>query len=104
MKASGFVEHGTDLENPDFAAMAQAMGIHGRRVEDPGELPGAVADWLAHDGPAVLDVVTARQELSMPPTIGLEQVKGFSVWLIRAVMSGRGDEVIDLAKENLLPR
>ncbi|NPU13827.1 ubiquinone-dependent pyruvate dehydrogenase [Bradyrhizobium sp. 83002] len=104
MKASGFVEHGTDLENPDFAAMAQAMGIHGRRVEDPGELPGAVADWLAHDGPAVLDVVTAKQELSMPPTIGLEQVKGFSVWLIRAVMSGRGDEVIDLAKENLLPR
>ncbi|MDU6493960.1 thiamine pyrophosphate-dependent enzyme, partial [Bradyrhizobium sp.] len=104
MKASGFVEHGTDLENPDFAAMAQAMGIHGRRVEDPGELSGAVADWLAHDGPAVLDVVTARQELSMPPTIGLEQVKGFSVWLIRAVMSGRGDEVIDLAKENLLPR
>jgi pyruvate dehydrogenase (quinone) len=104
MKASGFVEHGTDLENPDFGAMAQAMGIHGRRVEDPGELPGAVADWLAHDGPAVLDVVTAKQELSMPPTIGLEQVKGFSVWLVRAVMSGRGDEVIDLAKENLLPR
>ncbi|GLH78313.1 pyruvate dehydrogenase [Bradyrhizobium sp. SSBR45G] len=104
MKASGFVEHGTDLENPDFAAMARAMGIHARRVEDPGELPGAVADWLAHDGPAVLDVVTAKQELSMPPTIGLEQVKGFSVWLIRAVMSGRGDEVIDLAKENLLRR
>lgn len=104
MKAAGFVEHGTDLENPDFAAMARAMGIHGKRVEDPGDLPGAVAEFLAHDGPAVLDVVTAKQELSMPPTIGLEQVKGFSVWLIRAVMSGRGDEVIDLAKENLLPR
>lgn len=104
MKASGFVEKGTTLENPDFAAMANAMGIHGRRVEDPGDLPGAVAEFLAHDGPAVLDVVTARQELSMPPTIGLEQVKGFSVWVIRAVMSGRGDEVIDLAKENLLPR
>ena len=104
MKAAGFVEHGTDLENPDFAAMARAMGIHGKRVEDPGDLPGAVAEFLAHDGPAVLDVVTAKQELSMPPTIGLEQVKGFSVWLIRAVMSGRGDAVIDLAKENLLPR
>ena len=101
MKAAGFVEHGTDLENPDFAAMARAMGIHGKRVEDPGELPAAVAELLAHDGPAVLDVVIAKQELSMPPTIGLEQVKGFSVWLIRAVMSGRGDEVIDLAKENL---
>lgn len=104
MKASGFVELGTDLQNPDFAAMARAMGIHGVRVEDPGDLPSAVADVLGHDGPAVLDVVTATQELSMPPTIGLEQVKGFSLWLLRAVMSGRGDEVIDLAKVNLLPR
>ena len=74
------------------------------RVEDPGDLPAAVAEVLAHDGPAVLDVVTAKQELSMPPTIGAEQVKGFSLWLVRAVMSGRGDEVIDVARQNLLPR
>ena len=104
MKASGFVDAGTNLENPDFAAMARAMGIHAQRVEDPGELPGAVAAMLAHDGPALLDVVTAKNELSMPPTIGAEQVKGFSLWVLRAVMSGRGDEVIDLAGSNLLPR
>jgi pyruvate dehydrogenase (quinone) len=104
MKASGYVETGTDLENPDFAAMARAMGIHAVRVEDPGELAGAIEQVLAYDGPALLDVVTAKQELSMPPTIELEQVKGFSLWLTRAVMSGRGDEVIDLAKTNLLPR
>ncbi|MBR0797085.1 ubiquinone-dependent pyruvate dehydrogenase [Bradyrhizobium jicamae] len=104
MKAAGFIETGVDLQNPDFAAMARAMGIHGVRVEDPGELEGAVRDVLAHDGPAVLDVVTATQELSMPPTITLEQVKGFSLWVLRAVMSGRGDEVVDLAKTNLLPR
>jgi pyruvate dehydrogenase (quinone) len=104
MKAAGFVELGTDLQNPDFAAMARAMGIHGVRVEDPGDLPAAVAEVLAHDGPAVLDVVTATQELSMPPSIGVEEVKGFSLWLLRAVMSGRGDEVIDLARQNLLPR
>jgi pyruvate dehydrogenase (quinone) len=59
---------------------------------------------LGHDGPALLDVVTAKQELSMPPTITPEQVRGFSLWLLRAVMSSRGDEVIDLAKTNLLPR
>ena len=59
---------------------------------------------LAHDGPAVLDVVTATQELSMPPTITAEQIKGFSLWVLRAVMSGRGDEVLDLAKTNLLSR
>jgi len=104
MKAAGLVELGTDLDNPNFAAMANAMGILGIRAEDPGELPDAVSKILAHDGPAVLDVVTAKQELSMPPTIGLDQAKGFSLWLLRAVMSGRGDEVIDLAKQNLLKR
>jgi pyruvate dehydrogenase (quinone) len=104
MKAAGFVESGVELKNPDFAAMAAAMGIYARRVEDPGDLPGAIEDVLAHDGPALIDVVTAAQELSMPPTINAEQVKGFSLWALRAVMSGRGDEVVDLAKTNLLPR
>jgi pyruvate dehydrogenase (quinone) len=104
MKAAGYVETGTDLKNPDFAAMARAMGIHAVRVEDPGELPTAIRDILAHDGPAVLDVVTATQELSLPPTITAEQVKGFSLWVLRAVMSGRGNEVLDLAKTNLLSR
>jgi len=84
--------------------MATAMGILGVRVEDPGELPQALDRVFAHDGPAVLDVVTATQELSMPPTIGMEQAKGFSLWMLRAVLSGRGDEVIDLAETNLLPR
>jgi pyruvate dehydrogenase (quinone) len=104
MKAAGFVDTNVSLENPDFAAMAKAMGIFARRVEDPGDLPGAMKQMLAHDGPALLDVVTAKQELSMPPTITAEEVKGFSLWFVRAVMSGRGDEVIDLAKTNLLPR
>ncbi|MER8579638.1 ubiquinone-dependent pyruvate dehydrogenase [Mesorhizobium sp. M1423] len=104
MKAGGFLDTGVALDNPDFAAMARAMGIHAIRVEDPGDLPGAVADILAHDGPAVLDVVSATQELSMPPTIELAQVKGFGLWMLRAVMSGRGDEVVDLARTNLLSR
>jgi pyruvate dehydrogenase (quinone) len=104
MKAGGFVDSGVELKNPDFAAMATAMGILGLRVEDPGDLPAAVEKMLAHDGPVVLDVVTATQELSMPPTITVEEVKGFSLWALRAVMSGRGDKVVDLAKTNLLPR
>ena len=104
MKAAGFLDVGVDLQNPDFAAMARAMGIHGVRAEDPGDLPAAVEDVLAHQGPALLDVVTAKDELSMPPTIGAEQVKGFSLYVLRAIMSGRGDEILDLAKTNLLPR
>ena len=101
MKAAGLLDHGTDLDNPDFAAMARAIGIHAIRVEDPGELRGAVASALAHAGPCLVDVVVNRQELAMPPTIELEQAKGFTLYMIKAVMSGRGDEVLELAKTNL---
>ena len=102
MKASGFLETGTDLNNPDFAAMARAIGIQARRVEEPRELEAAVSEFLAHDGPALLDVVTNKQELAMPPTITPAEVKGFGLWALHAVMSGRGDELVDLAKTNLL--
>jgi pyruvate dehydrogenase (quinone) len=102
MKAAGFLETGTKLTNPDFAAMARAIGVHAVRVEDPGELSGAVKDVLAHDGPALLDVVSNPQELAMPPAIQLEQAKGFGLWALRTVMNGRGDELIELAKTNLL--
>ncbi len=100
MKAAGFVTYGTGLDNPSFAAIAEAMGIYARRVEDSEDLPDAVRDVLAHDGPAVLDVVTERQELSMPPAIEAAQVKGFTLYAIRTVLSGRGDELLDLARAN----
>jgi pyruvate dehydrogenase (quinone) len=101
MKAAGLLEFGTSLDNPDFAALARAIGIHGVRVEDPGELPGAVAAALAHDGPALLDVVVNRQELALPPTIQRQQAQEFALYALKAVLSGRGDEVLDLAKTNL---
>ncbi|ANF97041.1 ubiquinone-dependent pyruvate dehydrogenase [Paenibacillus bovis] len=102
MKAGGYLESGTDLHQTDFAAVANALGIQGIRVEDPEELEDAVQRALAHDGPALIDVVVNRQELSMPPTITLQQAKGFSLWMAKAIMNGRGDELIDLAKTNLL--
>ncbi|MET3651311.1 pyruvate dehydrogenase (quinone) [Dyella japonica] len=101
MKAGGYLETGTSLVNPDFAAMARAVGVHAIRVEDPADLPSAVKDILAHDGPALLDVVTNTQELAMPPSIKLEQAKGFGLWALRTVINGRGDELIELAKTNL---
>ncbi|GGF47273.1 pyruvate dehydrogenase [Microbacterium sorbitolivorans] len=101
MKAAGFVTFGTGLENPDFSKVAEAVGIKGIRVEKSADLPAAVEEFLAHDGPAVLDVTTERQELSMPPTITMEQAKGFALYAIRTVLSGKGDELIDLAKTNL---
>jgi len=101
MKAAGFLETGVALVNPDFAAMASGAGIFARRVEDPAALPDAMRAMLDHAGPALLDVVSARQELSMPPKIGLEQATGFGMWLARAVIDGRGTEILDLAKTNL---
>ncbi len=101
MKAAGLLDFGTELDNPSFADLANAAGIQGIRVEDPGELPDAVRRALAHDGPSLLDVVVNRQELAMPPAIQLEQAKGFTLYMLKAVMNGRGDEILELAKTNL---
>lgn len=101
MKAAGLVGFGTDLRNPNFAKLADSAGIFGRRVEKPEELRAALEEALAHDGPALVDVLVNRQELSMPPTLSVDQALGFSLYLLRAVMNGRGDEVVDLARTNL---
>ena len=102
MKAAGFLETGVELVNPDFAAMAAGAGLFAKRVDDPGELEGAMREILAHPGPALLDAVTARQELAMPPHIGIGQAAGFGMWLAKAVINGRGNEVVDLARTSLL--
>jgi pyruvate dehydrogenase (quinone) len=104
MKAAGIVNFGTGLENPSFAAVAESVGITGIRVEQPGELRGALTRALATDGPVLVDVVTAREELSMPPSITMAQAKGFTLWALRTVLSGRGDELLDLADTNFWRR
>lgn len=104
MKAAGFVNFGTDLKTIDFGAVASAMGMFGRRVETPAALPDALKDALSHDGPAVIDVVTARQELTVPPAITAEQAKGFSLYAIRTILAGRGDELLDLVTTNVARR
>lgn len=100
-KAAGYLDTNVSLQNPDFAAIAREMGYFGVRVTRSDALPDAVAQAFAHDGPALIDVVTETMELAMPPKVKLEQVKGFSLYAARAVMSGRGDEVIQLARANL---
>jgi pyruvate dehydrogenase (quinone) len=102
MKAGGYLTDGTDLENPDFAAIATACGIKGIRVEKASELDGALQQAFAHDGPVLVDVITAKEELSMPPQIKAEQAKGFSLYMLRAILNGRGDEIVELAKTNWL--
>jgi pyruvate dehydrogenase (quinone) len=104
MKAAGIVNFGTDLKNPDFGAVARAMGMFGQRVEQPGQLEQAISAALAHDGPALVDVVTARQELSIPPAITAEQAKGFTLYAIRTILAGRADELLDLVTTNVARR
>ena len=100
-KSTGFLNFGTDFKNPNFAAMAEAVGIRGIRLERPAEVEDGVAAALAHDGPVLIDAVVNRQELVMPPAITAEMAKGFTLFMVKAVMNGRGDELIDLAKTNL---
>src|SRR3989475_8547724 len=101
MKAAGLLDFGTDLHNPDFAKVAEAAGVLGLAAETAEQGRPMMTRALAHDGPALLEVRVSRQELAMPPTISLEQVTGFGLFMLKAVLSGRGDELIDLAKINL---
>lgn len=101
MRASGFIDTGCDLVNPNFASMAEAMGVKGIRVEKPQELEAAIAAALAHDGPVLVDVVSARQELIMPPKTTIDETWKFGIFMMRAVLDGRGSQLIDLAKVNL---
>jgi pyruvate dehydrogenase (quinone) len=100
-KSTGFLDFGTQLQNPNFAAMAEAVGIRGIRLEDPGAVDAGIAAAFAHDGPVLIDAVVNRTELAMPPSITLEMAKGFSLYMVKAIMNGRTDEIIDLAKSNL---
>jgi pyruvate dehydrogenase (quinone) len=86
-KSTGFLPFGTEFKNPSFAAMAEAVG--------------GIAGALAYDGPVLVDAVVNRTELAMPPAITMEMAKGFSLYMVKAVISGRADEVIDLARTNL---
>ena len=102
MKAAGILDYGTNLVNPDFTKIAEGAGLLGLRAETPEQVEPMIAQALEYNGPALVEVLVSRQELSMPPTITLEQAKGFSLFMMKAVLSGRGDEVVDLARVNLL--
>ncbi|GAA3565166.1 pyruvate dehydrogenase [Amycolatopsis ultiminotia] len=106
MLVDGLPEFGTDHDRVDFAALARAAGLHSRRVEKPGEVRDGIREILAHDGPAVLDVVTDPSALSIPPNITASQVRGFALAASRTVLGGGVGKMLELAKSNLrnIPR
>ena len=101
MKAVGMREFATDLRNPDFAKIAEASGLLGLTAQTPDQVRPMLMQVLEHDGPALLEVVVSRQELMLPPSITLDQVAGFSLFALKALLSGHADEIVDLAKINL---
>jgi pyruvate dehydrogenase (quinone) len=100
-RASGFISTGTELANPNFATMAEAIGIRGIRLEDPKDVESGITAALTHDGPVLIDAVVNRAELAMPPSVTMEMAKGFTLYMVKAILSGRGDEITDLARTNL---
>src|ERR1700678_3305121 len=101
-KSSGFPNIGTDLKNPNFAAMAEAVGVRGIRLESPDQVETGLATALAHKGPVLVDAVVNRMELAMPPKIQAEMAKGFSLYMLKAVLDGRGGDLVGLGRTNLL--
>ena len=101
MKAGGYLDTATDLQNPDFAAIAKVAGFTSFRADDSTNLKETLTQALAHPGPVLVDVRTERNELIMPPKVQIGQAKGFSLYMLKAVLNGRGDEVVELARTNL---
>ena len=101
MKAAGLLDFATELHNPDFAKMAEAAGVLGLKANVPEQVRPMLAQALSHPGPALVEVVVNRQELMLPPSVKLDQVMGFSLFMMTAVLNGRGNEIIDLLKTNL---
>jgi pyruvate dehydrogenase (quinone) len=101
MKAGGYLDTNVDLAKTDFAAIAQGAGIFSIRVEESEGIAAALQKAFAHPGPALVDVVTSKHELAMPPKVELAQAKGFSLYMLRAILNGRGDEIVELARTNL---
>ena len=99
MKADGIINFGTELDNPSFAEVGRAVGLHAVRVEHPSDLGAGLAAAFSHPGPALVEVMVHRQELSVPPRITASQAKGFTLWATRSVLSGRGNEVVEVADQ-----
>ncbi|GLS29518.1 pyruvate dehydrogenase (quinone) [Mesorhizobium albiziae] len=99
-KSVGFLPTGTELKNPNFAAMAEAIGVKGIRIEDPADVENGIAKAFAYNGPVLVDAVVARTEIPVPPAISVDMAKGFSLYMVKAVFSGRGDDLVELARTN----
>ncbi|MFF5128751.1 pyruvate dehydrogenase [Streptomyces syringium] len=101
MMVGGLPAYGTTNHNPDFAAIARAAGAHGVRVEKPKHVRGALRDAFKHKGPALVDIVTDANALSIPPKIRAEMVSGFALSAGKIVLDGGVGRMLQMARSNL---
>ncbi|MEU2117237.1 pyruvate dehydrogenase [Streptomyces sp. NPDC016459] len=101
MLVAGLPSYGTTNKNPDFAAIARAAGAYGVRVEKPKQLTSALKDAFAHKGPALVDVVTDPNALSIPPKIKADMVTGFALSASKIVLDGGVGRMVQMARSNL---
>ena len=101
MMVGGYPFWGTEMHNPDFSAVAKAMGFYAERVERKADLAPAIERAFAHPGPALLDVTTDPNAMSAPPKTTYEEARGFALAMTRMVMDHRGDQVFELVKDNI---
>ncbi|WP_329454947.1 pyruvate dehydrogenase [Streptomyces sp. NBC_01497] len=101
MLVAGLPSYGTTNHNPDFAAIATAAGAYGVRVEKPKDLTKALKDAFKHKGPALVDIVTDPNALSIPPKISAEMVTGFALSASKIVLDGGVGRMVQMARTNL---
>jgi pyruvate dehydrogenase (quinone) len=100
-KSEGLEPTFTQNQNPDFGAVAKAIGLWGKTISDPEEVEAAVAEWLAQPGPALLNVHVAPLELVMPPFTALKPAYGMAMYSFKAILHGKGGDVFEMIGENL---
>jgi len=101
MEVAGYPDYQTDLKNPNFAKVAEAVGFLGIRIEDPADVRPGLQKMLEHAGPVVVDVITDPNALALPPHIEFDQAKGYALSMTRLMLTGRTDEVVDIVSSNI---
>lgn len=100
-KAEGILDTFTKLKNPDFGKVAEAIGFWGKTVRKASELDGAIEELLAQPGPALLNVIVNQLEMVRPPMIDPKPVMGMALYSARAILHGRGADVLEMLRENI---
>ena len=101
MRVQGYIDWQTDMVNPDFVKLAEAMGISAWEAKESSEVELALYNAFKHNGPAIINIFTDPNALAMPPTLTFEQVKGYAQSMAKLMLNGKFGEIVDTTKSDL---